>query len=197
MNATRLYIIIGVVLVAVLVIVILLPDDNETDQHAGEHTNTPMPPGHPDIDAEGQPSRANVMETFMEEFERLKEQIEAQPESDTSDVLIYARMLLDAHQPANAVPLLERYNKAAPENTAVLLDLSVAHFENGDPDKAAEVTQRILRIDPENTTAMYNLGALAASQEDNETARRHWNKLIADYPDSPDAQRAMQFLENF
>lgn len=197
MNATRLYMLIGAVLVAVLVIVILLPDDDQTPQQAADHTHTEMPPGHPDIEAEGQPSRANVIESFMEEFERLKEQIETQPESDTSDVLVYARMLLDAHQPASAVPLLERYSKAAPNNTAVLLDLSVAHFENGNPDKAAEVTQRILIIDPENTTAMYNLGALAASQEDNETARRYWNKLIADYPDSPDAERAKQFLENF
>jgi cytochrome c-type biogenesis protein CcmH/NrfG len=194
MNTTRIYLIIGAVLVAVLVIVILLPEDEPVAHQHDAHTH--MPPGHPDVNDPNAPSKANVVSSFMEEFERLGSKIESQPESDTSDVLMYARMCLDAHQAATALPLLERYSKAAPKNTDVMLDLSVALFETKKPDEAKAMTLKVLQIDPKNTTAMYNLGALAAAADDKAEARRHWEKLIKEYPDSPNAERAKQFLQN-
>jgi cytochrome c-type biogenesis protein CcmH/NrfG len=194
MNAKRMYLIIGAVLVAALIIVILLPDDGQAPKETAKEGA--MPPGHPDVQGENTPSKSNVITSFMEEFERLGEKIKKQPASDTSDVLVYARMCLDAHQAANALPLLERYSKAAPKNVDVMLDLSVAYFETQNQTKAEEVTQKVLKVDPKNTTAMYNLGALAASRDDKATARRHWEKLIREYPDSPNAERAKQFLQN-
>lgn len=194
MNAKRMYLIIGAVLVAALIIVILLPDDGQAPKETAKEGA--MPPGHPDVQGENTPSKSNVITSFMEEFERLGEKIKKQPASDTSDVLVYARMCLDAHQAANALPLLEHYSKAAPKNVDVMLDLSVAYFETQNQAKAEEVTQKVLKVDPKNTTAMYNLGALAAAREDKATARRHWEKLIREYPDSPNAERAKQFLQN-
>lgn len=194
MNASRIYLIIGAVLVAVLVIVILLPEDEPAAQQSAAAEGQ-MPPGHPDVNDPSAPSKSNVVSSFMEEFERLGKKIETQPESDTSDVLVYARMCLDAHQAATALPLLERYSKAAPKNTDVMLDLSVALFETKKPDEAKAMTMKVLQIDPKNTTAMYNLGALAAAQDNKAEARKHWEKLIKEYPDSPNAERAKQFLE--
>lgn len=194
MNATRIYLIIGAVLVAVLVIVILLPTDESSapaDAAQGQ-----MPPGHPNVNEPGAPSKDNVIGSFMEEFERLGKKIEAQPKTDTTDVLMYARMCLDAHQAATALPLLERYSKAAPKNTDVMLDLSVALFETGKPEAAEAMTMKVLQLEPKNTTAMYNLGALAASQDKKDEARKHWEKLIKEYPDSPNAERAKQFMKN-
>lgn len=193
MNASRLYLIIGAVLVAVLVIVILLPEGEDAPQQPAAQGE--MPPGHPGVEGDNVPNKSNVIGSFMEEFERLEKKVSAQSESDTSDVLVYARMCLDAHQSAKAAPLLERYIKAAPKNTDVMLDLSVAYHENKDSKKAEEITLKVLQIDPKNTTAMYNLGALAASREDKATARKYWEKLIKEYPDSPSAERAKQFLE--
>ncbi|MBE0643223.1 MAG: tetratricopeptide repeat protein [Bacteroidetes bacterium] len=193
MNASRLYLIIGAVLVAAVVIVILLPEGEQAPQQAAAQGE--MPPGHPSVEGDNAPSKSNVISSFMEEFDRLDKKIAAQPESDTSDVLVYARMCLDAHKAASAVPLLERYIKAAPKNTDVMLDLSVAYYETKDPKKAEEITMKVLLMDPKNTTAMYNLGALAASREDKATARKYWEKLIKEYPDSPNADRAKQFLE--
>lgn len=194
MNATRLYMIIGAVLVAILVVVILLPTDETAPTQ--EAAQGQMPPGHPDVNDPNAPSKDNVIGSFMEEFERLGKKIEAQPATDTTDVLAYARMCLDAHQAATALPLLERYSKAAPKNVHVLLDLSVAQFETGKTDAAEATTRQVLRIDPRNTRAMYNLGALAASLERKDEARRHWEELIKNHPDSPDAERAKQFLQD-
>ncbi|MCB2206111.1 tetratricopeptide repeat protein [bacterium] len=197
MNASKLYMIIGVALVAIIVIVLLLPDENEAPQQqppaAGE-----MPPGHPDVPNMGgdeNPGAGNVRGDFMAEFKRLGDKIEAQDASDTSDVLVYARMLLDAHQAKNALPLFERYIKAAPKNTAAMLDLSVAYFETKQEDKAENITRRVLKLEPENTTAMYNLGALAAVADNKEEARAIWEELIAKYPDSQDAMRAKEMMK--
>ena len=198
MNVSRLYIIIGLVLVAVVVVVLLLPEGGPEQQMTEQ---TQMPPGHPDIDGQegmpgaGQPGAGNVRSDFMEEFKRLGEKIEAQDESDTSDVLVYARMLLDAHQAKKSLPLFERYHRAAPENIPVMLDLSVAYYETDRKDKAEDITRKVLRIDPENTTAMYNLGALYMSREENEKAREIWNQLILKHPDSPDAARAEELMQ--
>ncbi|MFA6233702.1 MAG: tetratricopeptide repeat protein [Bacteroidota bacterium] len=194
MKASRLYLIIGAVLVAVLVIVILLPDGEETPQQTEK--NGAMPPGHPDVKGDNAPSKSNVIESFLEELDQMEKKIAAQPKTDTSGVLVYARMLLDGHRAADAVPLLERYSKAAPKNTDVMLDLSVAYFEVKEPKKAESITLKVLQVDPKNTTAMYNLGALAASREDKAAARKYWEKLIKEYPDSPSAERAKQYLAN-
>jgi cytochrome c-type biogenesis protein CcmH/NrfG len=194
MKASRLYLIIGAVLVAILVIVILLPDSEQAPQQTAQEGA--MPPGHPDVKGDNTPSKDNVITSFLEELDRMEKKIAEQPEADTSGVLVYARMLLDGHRAADAVPLLERYSKAAPKNTDVMLDLSVAYFENKNPKKAEDITMKVLQVDPKNTTAMYNLGALAASLDDKEGARKYWEKLIREYPDSPNAERAKQFLKN-
>jgi TolA-binding protein len=50
-------------------------------------------------------------------------------------------------------------------------------------------------VDPENTTAMYNLGALRAVTENKAEARQIWQELIDTYPDSPDAARAQEMMK--
>ncbi|MFZ1729850.1 MAG: tetratricopeptide repeat protein [Bacteroidota bacterium] len=192
MKASRLYLIIGAVLVAILAIVILLPDGDGTPQQTAQEGA--MPPGHPDVQGDNTPSKSNVIGSYMEELDRLEKKVTAQPASDTSDVLMLARMLLDGHRGADALPLLERYSKAAPKNTDVMLDLSVAYFDNKAPEKAEQVALKVLQLEPKNTTAMYNLGALAASRDDKVTARKYWEKLIKEYPDSPNTARAKEFL---
>jgi Flp pilus assembly protein TadD len=131
----------------------------------------------------------------MSEYKRLGEKIGKQSANDTSDVLSYARMLLDAHQAANALPLLERYHKAAPKNVMVMLDLSLAYYDSQQVDKAEEITKKALSIEAGNSTAMYNLGAIYAATERKAEAKKIWQKLIAQSPDSKDAQRAKELMK--
>ncbi len=197
MNTQRLYLIIGLILVAAIVVVILLPDDETAPEQAPA---AQMPPGHPDVKGmeqgmgDGQPDASNVRTDFMSEYKRLGEKVGAQPASDTSDVLSYARMLLDAHQAANALPLLERYHKAAPKNVSVMLDLALAYYDTKSVDKAEQVTKKALVVEPKNSTAMYNLGAIYAATERKAEARKIWAKLIAASPESKDALRAKEMM---
>ena len=81
MNISRLYIIIAMVLVAIVVVVLLLPEDAPVPQTVDQ---THMPPGHPDISGmegmqgQGQPGSGNVRSDFMEEYNRLAKKIAAQ-----------------------------------------------------------------------------------------------------------------------
>jgi len=196
MNTSRLYLIIGAVLIAAVVIFILLPD--ESDPPHAEHTH--LPPGHPDfdqmqqMDGNVQPDRSNVRSEFMQEYMRLREKVESQPADDTSDVLIYARMLLDAHQAEASVKYFERYHEATPDNISVMLDLSVAYFDSRQTEKAEAVTKLLLSKDPGNTTGMYNLGAIFVATDREQEAKKVWGELVSKYPDSPDAKRAKEVL---
>jgi tetratricopeptide (TPR) repeat protein len=193
MNARIVYFVIGAVLVTVVAIFIFIPEAEEP-QPAQSATGE-MPPGHPDVGDEGMPGGVGAVRgEFMQEYNRLKEKVEKQDAADTSDVLAYARILLSAHQAGESVKYFERYLKKAPRDVTLMLDLSVAYFESKQPDKAEEITRRILAIEPGNTTAMYNLGALYAEQKRNDEAKAAWQKLIDTHPDSPDAERAKQFL---
>lgn len=192
MDTKKIYSIVGAVLVTAIIIVILLPESDTSAPAAGE-----MPTGHPDVnEMEGgsQQSVGAVKSSFMDEYKRLQQKVGQQPESDTSDVLVYARMLLDAHMAVDALPLLERYHNAAPDNIPVMLDLSVAFSETKQIEKATEIVNKVLTKDPDNTTAMYNVGALYALQGEKEKAKKAWQNLINGFPETADAQRAMQFI---
>ena len=194
MNARLVYFAIGAILIAVVALFIFLPDDSSTTVEPA--ATSEMPEGHPDVGNQNMPGGVGkVRGEFMEEYNRLKEKVEKQDPADTSEVLVYARMLLSAHQAKDAVTYFKRYLKAVPRDIPVMLDLSVAYFESKQPEKAEETTKRILAIEPANTTAMYNLGALYAELKRNSEAKATWQKLIERYPDSPDAQRAKQFIE--
>ncbi len=194
MNVSRLYLVIGAVLVAVVVIVLFLSEDQKPQAQAAEG----MPPGHPDVAGqgmgEGQPGKMNVRQDFVQQLEMLRKKVDAAPAGDTTHVLALARMLGDAHQKEQAIPYFERFLKVAPKNTDALLDLSVCYFEVGKPDKSMELTQRILAIEPRNTMALYNVGAIHASQGRKAEARTAWNLLITKAPKSEDAERAKEML---
>ncbi len=196
MDTKKIYSIVGAVLVAVIIIVILLPESDPLSEGAANPATGEMPPGHPDTDQMGSGERqiGAVKSSFMDEYKRLQAKVGQQPESDTSDVLVYARMLLDAHMAADALPLLQRYHRAAPDNIPVMLDLSVAFSETKQIDEATDMVHKVLAKDPENTTAMYNIGALYALHGQTVKAREAWEKLIRKHPKTPDAQRAMQFI---
>lgn len=195
MNMKTGYLIIGAVIVIGIGIVLWLTPGEETQQPVSG-----MPPGHPDINAmqggEGsdQPSKSNVRTEFVERLNELRKKIAAAPAKDTTDVFVLARMLTDAHQVAEAMPLWERYSAAAPKNIPVLMELANVYYELSAFEKALDATRRILKIEPANTMAMYNLGAIYATMEKKAEARKAWDELMKKYPDSDDAKRAKEMM---
>ncbi len=202
-NMKSLYIGLGVVLVAIVVYFILSGEPEKKNMPPASAEQGQLPPGHPPI-GEGQqgmppgqpaPSRENVRPEFKHMVEKLKEKVSRNPK-DTSGVIELARLLGDAHQFADALPLYERYLKAAPKDVSAMLDLTLCYFNLNKLDEAAQTTRDILRIDPKNTAAMYNLGAIYATQGKKPEAKSAWEDLISRFPQAEESARAKESLKN-
>jgi Flp pilus assembly protein TadD len=67
----------------------------------------------------------------------------------------------------SAVPLLEKYTAAKPDDERVLVLLGAAYALTGDKDKAIATYEQILKMDPESETAQQALHALRESSSPN------------------------------
>jgi len=197
MSLKKIYFSIGaLIIIAVLVIVLFFDTELKPTNTSG------LPPGHPNTgempsanSAPSQPSKSNVRKDFIHTLEMMKKKVDEAPSTDTNNVLELARMMLDSHQATECIPYFERYIKAAPKNTAAMLDLSVAYYQLKQYDKAMETTKRILTLSPKHTTGMYNLGAIYATMEKKDLAKKTWENLVSKFPDSDDAKRAKEALK--
>jgi tetratricopeptide (TPR) repeat protein len=189
----KLYFMIAGLIVVVVVVIYLIPTSKKTEQAVNG-----LPPGHPDMsqmkDDKNGPSKNNVREDFLRELNELKAKVDAQKPNDTADVWKLARILADAHKTDQSIAYFERVAKAAPRNTDVLLDMSVALFNLGKKNEALDVTKRILKLNPKHTIAMYNCGAILAEMGKADEAKKEWQKLIDKFPASADAGRAKQAM---
>ena len=77
----------------------------------------------------------------------------------------------------------------------LLFSLSYIHYTLGDINKAEEETKKILAIDPENSNAQYNLGAIAVTKGDKEKAREIWKRLAEQHPKDEIGIKAKNSLE--
>lgn len=80
------------------------------------------------------------------------------------DLVRLGRLLIDARQSAEAVPLLERAIALAGENPELLRRLALARFQSGDRDGGVRASRRVVRLDPKCIVSIHNL-ALAAMEE--------------------------------
>ena len=204
MQGNKLYLIVGGILIAVVVIVLMLGDsETENPQTAGN-----LPPGHPSIDGAQQgsgmppsqnpadpnaPNKSNVREEFMHVIEKLREKVNQNPK-DTAGVLELANMLRDSHKLDEAAGLYERILKVDKKNTSIMLSLSICYFNLGKTDDAMRVTNDILKVEPKNTIALYNIGAMYATNGDKEKAKSAWEDLIKRFPNTDDATRAKESI---
>ncbi len=129
------------------------------------------------------PDRGNVSHEFRAEVAALEERLI----NATSDTVALARLgslLHMAHQPAKAIPYLERYTAINQTNREVWFQLVAAYGALDNWGKALEATMAILASWPDDPEAMYNVGAIHANQGDYEEARRWWERVRDQTTDS-------------
>lgn len=135
------------------------------------------------------PSKDNVNNGYVEQVNELKKAVEVNPRN-TNHLAMLARLLMDGHQAADAIPYFERAARLQPKNDSLLLDLSVCYSIVKNYDTALEVTDRLLVHNPNNLTALYNKGALLATLGNNAEAARCWKKIVSAAPASEAAKKA-------
>lgn len=146
----------------------------------------------PVSEAMPEPSAQNVDPVVHARLMTLRRDVEAAPR-DTALLFELARMEYDAHQLEPAVATFERLLAVAPDHRQAYLDLAQALVTLGRPEDASGAMERLLDRYPGDLAALYNLGAIAANQGDNDGARRHWTQVAA-ANDAEMARRASESL---
>ena len=62
-------------------------------------------------------------------------------------------------------------------------------------EKADEYNNRVLQLEPDHVSALYNKGAISATRGDIETAREIWNRIVNEFPQSETTELAKQSIE--
>ncbi len=191
-----LYIILG--LGVVITLILLSGGKSNNEPAAGNIENQQLPNDeiHKGLGNPGgsNPSKSNVSKEFYDKMDMLKQEVDANPK-DTAKIKQYADFIAAAHKPEQAIPYYENILKVDPERNDVLFSLSMIYFTQQNYTKAEEYTIRILNNNKNNTQAMYNLGAIAASKGDKARAKEIWTKLVSSYPGDEAAELAKSSLE--
>jgi tetratricopeptide (TPR) repeat protein len=122
------------------------------------------------------PDGGNVGHAYRSEVAALEERLDAAP-SDTAALARLGSLLQMAHQPAAAIPYLERYTAIDHTSREVGLHLAAAYGALGKWDEALEANMAILGSSPDDPEVMYNIGAIHANQGDYDKARRWWERV--------------------
>lgn len=117
------------------------------------------------------------------ELHVLEARVKEQPH-DTTHLLQLARRYQEVNRPADAIPIYRRYLDLVKRDEQSWLDLANCYGMLGDWQGALEVTQNLLDINPQNTSALYNLGAIHANLGNTGEAASSWHQVLQLQPDS-------------
>jgi tetratricopeptide (TPR) repeat protein len=181
--------------VVVLAIIFLVFFTSRNDSNIPENVqNNQMPDDDIHKGLQQPPGKDNVSSEVKRHLEMLKKEVEENPK-DTLKMREYADFLSAAHQPDEAITYYNNILNVNPKRSDVLFSLAYIYFNKKNFDKAEDLVNKILVYEPDNTEAMYNLGAIAASNGDKQKARTQWEKLIKNYPGSNASKLAESSLK--
>ena len=190
-----LYIILG--LGVVVTLFVLAGNNNKPDEPTQNVSGQQIPNDevHKGLQnpMDGNPSKSNVSQEVYEKMGRLKKEVEANP-NDTLKMREYADFMAAAHRPDEAIIYYNKILEVNPHRNDILFGLSMIFYSRQDYQKAEDYTNRILSSDKNNTQALYNLGAIAASKGEKDRAKSIWTNLITNYPGDEAAELARSSL---
>jgi tetratricopeptide (TPR) repeat protein len=124
------------------------------------------------------PTGENLAPSYHVEVEALTRRLEEAPQ-DTTMLLRMARLKHDGHRTQEAITYYRRYLDLHPEGRQAWLDLTQCYGELQQWDDAETATEDMLRYFPDDSGALYNLGAIYANTGRTSEARATWEKVVA------------------
>ena len=121
------------------------------------------------------PNKNNVSHGFRVRMARLEKRLKTEPE-DTTALYELAALLQDAHRPDSAAVVYERYVRLHPGNRQAWLDLAHCYAEAEQWARAEQTMRGLLERYPDDPSALYNLGAIAANRGAMEAAAQWWRQ---------------------
>lgn len=187
-------------LILLIVLIIVFTDKTNENERINTKENKTMNGNIPDDEIhrgmknDMGPGRENVNKEFFRMLEKLKKMADENPK-DTAKNREYAQILLDAHNPKEAIPYFKRVIEIDPKRTDILFNLTVCYFNIKDFENAELYTRKILEIEKNNFKAIYNLGVIAITSGDTLKAKNYWNDILKRSKDPQDIQIAKSSLE--
>ena len=129
------------------------------------------------IATEVKPDASNVSGSFTKKMLDLETYLSKNP-NDTTHIIMLARLYQDGHKPDKDVYMYQKLLALHKTNPQLWLDLTNSYGMIGNWTAAAKICEDMLVLFPENTSAMYNLGAIYANQGNKSAAILWWNKVL-------------------
>lgn len=128
------------------------------------------------------PTASNVSHSYRVRLAQSRARVEANP-VDTAALATVATLLHSAHEAPEAIEYYERYLAQGGRRRDVLLEMAGACVYAKRWEAAERAMLALLDTSPDDSEAMYNLGAIRANQGDYEAAR-HWWERVRDRPEA-------------
>lgn len=139
------------------------------------------------------PGKENVTEEYRKKLAELKEAVDSNP-SDTLAMRNYADFLSTSHKMNEAIPYYEKILDINPKRSDIYFSLAFIYYNKQDLIKCEEVNDKVLSYDPKNQMALYNIGAIAATQGDYNKAKDFWNRVVSINSESETGKLAKESL---
>jgi Flp pilus assembly protein TadD len=199
----------GVVAVAVVALVVLIPlalnrDTSSNGQTAATTVVAPplapgatMPANHPDVAGmTGQSGDASVAAAaVMDEAVKAAEQAYSANSKSVAAVLALGEAYYEAQRLADATRLYNEALSLEAGNPDALAGLAMVDFANGDQPKAESALLQISQANPKNQTALYDLAILYFSSNDRDKAKAAWQQVAAIDGTTTLGKMAKQFVD--
>ena len=175
-----LYGIIVLVSIIVLVLVSTQSSDNPKEIAIEQNQNMPDDDVHKQLKNPGgnTPGKENVSEEYRKRLADLKEAVDKNP-SDTLAMRNYADFLSASHKMNEAISYYEKILEVNPKRADIYFSLALIYYNKQDFLKCEEANNKVLSFEPKNQMALYNLGAIAATQGKKDKAKEFWNTVIS------------------
>jgi tetratricopeptide (TPR) repeat protein len=161
------------------------------------HPNGDPPPPRSDTPTFGHaapvPTKDNVRNVLKDELEHLHHVVDKDPENPRA-LFQLAALLQDSHNNQEAANYYVRGLALNPDNNASRIDYSLCLHALGKTDEALTQNRIVLKHDPSNIQALFNIGALFANRGVRDSAVTYWTKLIAKHPGESLASQARENL---
>jgi tetratricopeptide (TPR) repeat protein len=190
-----LYGILAIAAVTILIVVGIQQSSTLTEVPVTNDQTIPDDDVHKQLKSPGgnTPGKENVSEEYRKKLAELKEAVDTNP-SDTLAMRNYADFLSASHKMNEAIPYYEKILEINPKRSDIYFSLALIYYNKQDFLKCEEVNNKVLSFEPKNQMALYNLGAIAATQGKKDEAKELWNKVISINAESETGKLAQESL---
>ena len=187
----------SVALIAIIVLIVVAIQENSDSTNTTLNNEQVMPDDdvHKQLKNEmnSSPGKENVSEEYKKKLAELEQAVKNNPR-DTTALKSYADYLSASHKMNEAITYYEKILEIDPKRSDVYFALALIYYNKQDFVKCEEVNVKVLSFDPENQMALYNIGAIAASQGNKEKAKEFWDKVLTINSESETGKLAKESL---